>query len=94
MCRIFGKESGVRKMECVTKERFERHLKSDKEYINKTVGRYWTMTQRLVTEEKTNMMATLRKRGIAIAILTIVLHLVVGIHIRLLLARNSKKSQQ
>lgn len=50
--------------------------------------RYWKLTQRLVKEEKDQMMATLKKRGIAITILTIVLHLVIGIHIRLLLARN------
>ena len=44
--------------------------------------RYWNMTKRLVKEEKESTMATLKKSGIAIAILIITLHLMTVLHNR------------
>lgn len=53
--------------------------------------RYWNMTQKLVKEERKQMMATLKKRGIAIAVFAIIFHLIVANHIHLLLVRNQKR---
>ena len=50
--------------------------------------RYWSMTQKLVKEEREKMMATLKKGGIAITILIISFHLIAVLHNRSLLARN------
>lgn len=44
--------------------------------------RYWNMTERLVKEEKERTMATLKKGGIAIVALMLILHLVAEIHNR------------
>lgn len=50
--------------------------------------RYWSMTKRLIQEEKEKMMATLKKGGIAIIIMVVIFHLIVALHNRLLLAQN------
>lgn len=50
--------------------------------------RYWNMTERLVKKEKERTMATLKKGGIAIAILVLILHLAAEIHNRLLYVQN------
>lgn len=44
--------------------------------------RYWNMTKRLVKEEKESTMATLKKSGIAIAILIAILHLMTALRNR------------
>lgn len=52
--------------------------------------RYWNMTKRLMKEEKESTMATLKKSGIAIVVLTIILHLMAVLHNRSLLVQNLK----
>lgn len=43
--------------------------------------RYWNMTEKLVKEEKERTMETLKKGGIAIVALMLILHLIFGFYI-------------